>query len=176
MLNLTLSSTSVTDCLNARSKALNIAPLPFTSLYISSSTTTRKRLSSFSGRHCPLLSEKKMVLFSIDLFMPRYFTKTRFSLALDCSSKLYYSGKPEYIDTKNDDAFLAALAEGGFQVGELARCYFEGGHPDSSNPSAGKLKKVFTSENSVPENYTAPWMTGAKDIRWCRRNRQGKDG
>ena len=59
--------------------------------------------------------------------MPRYFTKTRFSLALDCSAKLYYSGKPEYIDTKNDDAFLAALAEGGFQVGELARCYFEGG-------------------------------------------------
>ncbi len=55
--------------------------------------------------------------------MPRHFTKTRFSLALDCSAKLNYAGKPEYIDTKNDDAFLAALAVGGFQVGKLASHY-----------------------------------------------------
>ena len=59
---------------------------------------------------------------------PRYLTKSRFKLALECPTKLFYTGKKEYPDQKLDDAFLAALAEGGFQVGELAKCYFPGGH------------------------------------------------
>jgi hypothetical protein len=60
--------------------------------------------------------------------MNRYLTKSRFKLALECPTKLYYTGKKEYPDTKQDDSFLEALAEGGFQVGELARCYFPEGH------------------------------------------------
>jgi hypothetical protein len=48
-------------------------------------------------------------------------------LALDCPAKLYYSGKPEYPDAKKDDAFLEALAEGGYQVGALAKCYYPAG-------------------------------------------------
>jgi Domain of unknown function(DUF2779) len=59
---------------------------------------------------------------------PRYLTKSRFKLALECPVKLYYTGKKEvYYDTKFDNDFLAALAEGGFQVGELAKCYYRGG-------------------------------------------------
>jgi hypothetical protein len=59
---------------------------------------------------------------------PRYLTKSRFKLALECPVKLYYTGKKEiYYDTKFDNEFLAALAEGGFQVGELAKCYYQGG-------------------------------------------------
>lgn len=58
----------------------------------------------------------------------RYLTKSRFKLGLECPAKLYYTGKKEYPDQKMDDAFLAALAEGGYQVGELAKCYFQGGH------------------------------------------------
>jgi hypothetical protein len=54
-------------------------------------------------------------------------TKSRFKLALECPVKLYYTGKPgEYPDAKLDDAFLHALAEGGFQVGELAKLYYDG--------------------------------------------------
>jgi len=57
----------------------------------------------------------------------RYLTKTRYKLGLDCPTKLFYTGKPEYPDQCDEDAFLAALAEGGFQVGELARQYYKGG-------------------------------------------------
>jgi hypothetical protein len=59
---------------------------------------------------------------------PRYLTKSRFKLALECPTKLYYTKKKEYPDQKLDNAFLQALANGGFQVGELAKCYFPGGH------------------------------------------------
>jgi len=58
---------------------------------------------------------------------PRYLTKSRFKLALECETKLFYANKKEYPDTKVDDPFLEALAEGGYQVEELARLYFGGG-------------------------------------------------
>jgi hypothetical protein len=55
----------------------------------------------------------------------RYLTKSRFKLAVECPTKLFYTGKPKiYHDTKQQDSFLQMLAEGGFQVGELAKCHF----------------------------------------------------
>ncbi len=50
----------------------------------------------------------------------RYLTKTRFKLATECSTKLFYTGKNEYANQNLDDSFLLALSDGGFQVGELA--------------------------------------------------------
>jgi len=32
---------------------------------------------------------------------PRYLTKSRFKLALECETKLLYTGKPEYPDKKS---------------------------------------------------------------------------
>ena len=58
---------------------------------------------------------------------PRYLTKSRFKLALECDTKLFYTNKPEYPNKKVDDPFLEALAEGGYQVEELARVYHSGG-------------------------------------------------
>src|SRR5688572_25424515 len=58
---------------------------------------------------------------------PRYLTKSRFKLAMECPTKLFYTGKKEYANQKLSDPFLAALADGGFQVGRLAQCYFPGG-------------------------------------------------
>ena len=58
----------------------------------------------------------------------RYLTKSRFKLAMECPTKLYYTGKEEYINQNIDDPFLIALAEGGFQVGELAKHYSAGGY------------------------------------------------
>jgi hypothetical protein len=59
---------------------------------------------------------------------PHYLTKPRFQLASECPAKLYYTDKPDiYPDQKMQDSFLAALAEGGYQVGELAKRYFPGG-------------------------------------------------
>lgn len=58
----------------------------------------------------------------------RYLTKSRFNLGMQCPTKLYYTGKREYANKNIDDSFLLALAKGGFQVGELAKHYFAGGH------------------------------------------------
>lgn len=52
------------------------------------------------------------------------FTKSVFKTALSCPTKLYYVRHPElYANSNDEDEFLAALAEGGFQVGELAKLY-----------------------------------------------------
>jgi hypothetical protein len=52
-------------------------------------------------------------------------TKSKFKLALDCPPKLYYAAnKDQYADQNLHDPFLAALAEGGYQVGELAKYLF----------------------------------------------------
>ncbi len=59
---------------------------------------------------------------------PRYLTKSRFKSALECPTKLYYYGKKEYANLMNDNDFMQALCEGGYQVGELAKYYFPGGH------------------------------------------------
>jgi len=58
----------------------------------------------------------------------RYLTKSRFKLGLECPAKIFYDGKTEYANQKIEDSFLLALAEGGFQVGELAKCYIKGGY------------------------------------------------
>jgi len=58
---------------------------------------------------------------------PRYLTKSRFVMAMECPTKLFYTGKKEYKNQDNDDPFLESLAEGGFQVGALAREYFPDG-------------------------------------------------
>lgn len=60
--------------------------------------------------------------------VPRYLSKSRFKLGVECPTKLYYSSHRDlYADTKLDDRFLEELANGGYQVGELAKHYFPGG-------------------------------------------------
>ena len=60
--------------------------------------------------------------------MPRYLTKSRFKLGLECPVKLFYTNKKqEYANQKQEDPFLAALAKGGFQVEELARLEYPQG-------------------------------------------------
>ena len=58
----------------------------------------------------------------------RFLTKSRFKLACECPTKLFYTAKEQlYANQTVDDPFLIALADGGFQVGELAKCYFPAG-------------------------------------------------
>ncbi len=59
--------------------------------------------------------------------MPRYLTKSRFKLACNCPTKLYYSRKKDYPDQKQNNDFLQQLADGGYQVGKLAEYKFPGG-------------------------------------------------
>jgi len=58
--------------------------------------------------------------------MPKYLTKSRFKLGLECPTKLFYNIHTNiYHDEKLDNDFLQALAKGGFQVGELAKLYYK---------------------------------------------------
>lgn len=54
----------------------------------------------------------------------KLFTKSAFKIALECPAQLYYYHEPqEYANQNQQDEFLQSLAEGGFQVGELAKIY-----------------------------------------------------
>ena len=62
----------------------------------------------------------------------RYLTKSLFKLAMECPTKLFYAktkdictGKILYANQKENDSFLQSLADGGHQVGELAKYYFK---------------------------------------------------
>ena len=82
----------------------------------------------------------------------RYLTKSRFKLAEECPTKLFYTKKKEYPDKKLEDSFLAALAEGGFQVGELAKYYFPGGTDIKSldyDESLRLTNELLAQENTV---------------------------
>lgn len=58
----------------------------------------------------------------------RYLTKSRFKLAVECPTKLFYTGKrDEYGDQSSENEFLAMLADGGYQVGELAKQLYPDG-------------------------------------------------
>ena len=55
----------------------------------------------------------------------RFLTKSRFKMAVECPTKLFYTKKEStYADIKKEDLFLQALADGGFQVGELAKLMY----------------------------------------------------
>jgi hypothetical protein len=54
-------------------------------------------------------------------------TKSRFVLATECARKLTYALDPRYPDAMEDDDFLKSLADGGHQVGALARLVYGGG-------------------------------------------------
>ena len=79
---------------------------------------------------------------------PRYLTKSRFKLAVECPTKLFFTGKPEYRNILQEDSFLEMLAEGGFQVGELAKLMYPTGyeiksknHEDAEQETAELLKQ-----------------------------------
>jgi len=84
---------------------------------------------------------------------PRYLTKSRFKLAVECPTKLFYAGKrKDYKDTMADNDFLAMLAEGGYQVGELAKKRYPDGievqHTDHALAEA-ETNALLQQENVV---------------------------
>ena len=85
-----------------------------------------------------------------------YLTKSRFKLALSCPTKLYYGTKENnYENTQSDDRFMKALAEGGYQVGELA--------------------KFLISDNPVADNISFDAL-GYEDSLRITRNKRAEGG
>ena len=57
----------------------------------------------------------------------RVLSKSRFKLGLECPNKLYFTNDTTFANIKSDDSFLKSLADGGFQVEELARLHYKNG-------------------------------------------------
>ena len=56
----------------------------------------------------------------------KLFTKSAFKIATHCRTQAYYYRNPDVYENQSaSDDFLKSLAEGGFQVGELAKIYGE---------------------------------------------------
>jgi hypothetical protein len=85
---------------------------------------------------------------------------------MECPTKLFYTGKPEYANQKIADSFLAALADGGFQVGALARAYFPAGILiESPNDEAAlTVTAEYLSRDKVTL-FEAAFLAGTKLIR-----------
>ncbi|AUC81776.1 DUF2779 domain-containing protein [Lacinutrix sp. Bg11-31] len=81
-------------------------------------------------------------------------TKSRFKLGLECPNKLYYTLKKEYANIKLDDPFLEALAQGGFQVEELARLHYPEGVLIEGNDWDYELLWQQTQDLLKQENVT----------------------
>jgi hypothetical protein len=98
----------------------------------------------------------------------RVLSKSRFKLGLECPNKLYYTRKKEYTDTKVSDTFLEALAQGGFQVEELARMHFPNGILIEGNDWDYELLWNQTQELLKQENviiYEAAFLVDGLFIR-----------
>lgn len=81
----------------------------------------------------------------------RYLTKSRFKMALECPTKLFYTGKDElYRDTRAEDPFLEALAEGGFQVGTMAKLLF----PDGIEVTVKDNSDALSHTRSILNQYS----------------------
>jgi hypothetical protein len=79
-------------------------------------------------------------------------TKSRFKIGAECPTKLYYNDRKEFGNKKSQDEFLKALAEGGFQVGELAKLYYPGGIEVATLDKADAIAQ--TNELLKRENVT----------------------
>lgn len=83
---------------------------------------------------------------------PRYLTKSRFKMAVECPTKLFYTNKPRtYKDANKDNDFLEMLADGGYQVGALAKFYYPNSVEIgcSQNEMAEKLTKQYLLQENV---------------------------
>jgi hypothetical protein len=72
----------------------------------------------------------------------RYFTKSKFKIASECPTRLFYLDKPQYINQHEENPFLEALAKGGYQAGELAKKYYPNGHDLGAINSAEAIAKT----------------------------------
>lgn len=92
--------------------------------------------------------------------MSTYLTKSKFIRALDCPTKLYYAQHDEYKSTLEDNDFMQALAEGGLQVGELAKLYFPGGHDIPMQQD--KAKSLKETDNLLKDNTVTVYEAAIK--------------
>lgn len=93
----------------------------------------------------------------------KLFTKSAFKQALTCPASLYYYYDSEhYANQNNEEGFLQALAEGGQQVGDLAKVYYH--VPDECDikeleyePALARTAELFQRENVTIAEAAFRW-------------------
>ena len=93
----------------------------------------------------------------------KLFTKSAFKQALECPASLYYYYDSEhYANQNNEDDFLQALAEGGQQVGDLAKVYYK--VPEECDikelkyePALARTAELFQRENVTIAEAAFRW-------------------
>ena len=109
----------------------------------------------------------------------KLFTKSAFKIALECPRRLYYAYDSKlYANQDLSDDFLKSLAEGGFQVGELAKVYY-GIHGAADIDVLGydeaieKTKKLF--KNDTINIAEAAFRSGNLFVRADILEKKGND-
>jgi hypothetical protein len=95
-------------------------------------------------------------------------SKSRFKLGLECPNKLFFTSDDRFVNQKNEDSFLQALAKGGFQVEELARLHYPGGIFINTEPYEYEKAFQLTKDALKQENvviYEAAFLVDNYFIR-----------
>lgn len=82
----------------------------------------------------------------------RYLTKSRFTTAISCPTKLKFLDNAQYANSNATNEFLLALADGGHQIGALAKCLFPDGievNADGHDAQVEQTAHLLESENVV---------------------------
>ena len=98
----------------------------------------------------------------------RVLSKSRFKLGLECPNKLYFTNDKTFANKKSDDTFLQSLAEGGFQVEELARLHYENGFFIDAESFEYEKAVQLTSDALLKENvvlYEAAFLVDGYYVR-----------
>lgn len=73
-------------------------------------------------------------------------------MALECPQKLFYSSNPDYFNKNEDNDFLQSLAEGGYQVGELAKVMYPKGievTADSTEEQIEETRQLLQQQKNI---------------------------
>lgn len=54
----------------------------------------------------------------------RTLSKSDFKVARDCPTKLFYKESGNYASVRDDDPYLALLAQGGYMIEQLAKAHY----------------------------------------------------
>jgi hypothetical protein len=76
-------------------------------------------------------------------------SKSRFKLALECPTKVYYSLDKHYVNANDSNDLLKSLAFGGFQVGELAKAIYRAEDPNAIEIEGNQATQISQTLNLI---------------------------
>ena len=80
-------------------------------------------------------------------------SKSRFKLALECPTKVYYSLDKHYVNANDSNDLLKSLAFGGFQVGELAKAMYRAEDPNAIEIEGNQATQISQTLNLITREH-----------------------